>query len=89
MTPTEERDRAAACMDAMAGEVEGMDSAEDALDHLIQLALTIVDSTSRWKEPCLTRVYARVFHRFHRSSFEDHKDNSEFTRQNQVKEHKT
>ena len=89
MSKREERDRAAACADAMAGEVEGMDSAEDALDHLIQLALTIVDSTSRWREPCLTRVYTRVFYRFHDQAWNDHRENTEFTRQFQVKESKT
>jgi hypothetical protein len=72
-----------ACMEAMAGEIDGMTSAEEALDYLIQMALTLVDSTEGWTEPSLTRVYSRVFYRFHRSSFADHKHNSEFYRQYQ------
>tara|TARA_R110002020_G_scaffold2388_6_gene11077 strand:+ start:471 stop:740 length:270 start_codon:yes stop_codon:yes gene_type:complete len=89
MSKKEERDKSDACMDAMHEQVEDMKSAEDALDYLIWLALNVVDSEPKWKEPCLTRVYARVFYRFHNQAWDDHRANIEFTRQFQVKEYKT
>lgn len=89
MSKKEERDKSDACMDAMHEQVEDMKSAEDALDYLIWLALNVVDSEPKWKEPCLTRVYARVFYRFHERAWDDHRENIEFTRQFQVKEYKT
>ncbi len=73
MSKKEEREKANACMDAMYEQVEGMKSAEDALDYLIWLALNVVDSEPKWKEPCLTRVYARVFYRFHNQAWADHR----------------
>jgi len=89
MSKKEEREKADACMDAMHEQVEDMKSAEDALDYLIWLALNVVDSEPKWKEPCLTRVYARVFYRFHDQAWNDHRESTEFTRQFQVKESKT
>ena len=89
MSKKEEREKADACMDAMHEQVGGMKSAEDALDHLIWLALNVVDSEPKWKEPCLTRVYARVFYRFHNQAWDDHRENTEFNREIHTKESKT
>jgi hypothetical protein len=78
MSKKQDRERLNACADLMREQVEGMDSAEDALDHLIWLALNVVDSEPKWKEPCLTRVYARVFYRFHEQAWDDHRAIIEF-----------
>ena len=89
MSKKEERDKSNACMDAMYEQVEDMKSAEDALDYLIWLALNVVDSEPKWKEPCLTRVYARVFYRLHNQAWDDHRANISFNRNIEPKDSKS
>ena len=89
MSKKQDREKLNACADLMREQVESMDSAEDALDHLIWLALNVVDSEPKWKEPCLTRVYARVFYRFHEQAWDDHRANIEFNRETHTKESKS
>jgi hypothetical protein len=89
MSKKQDREKLNACADLMREQVESMKSAEDALDHLIWLALNVVDSEPKWEEPCLTRVYARVFYRFHEQAWDDHRANIEFNREIHTKESKS
>jgi len=67
-------------LEAMAASVEGMQSAEDALDHLVQMALCIIIDRGDWTEPCVERTIARCFWRLSGSYFQEFKDNAYFYR---------
>ena len=67
-------------MEAMSDSVAEMQRAEDALDHLVQMALVIILDRPDWTEPCVERTVARCFWRHSGNYFQEWKDNSDFRR---------
>ena len=72
--------REEALVHAIVDSIEGMSSAEDALDHIIQVTVSTILDSQGWEEPCLERTIARCFWRMSRSYFEDYRNNSDFYR---------
>lgn len=67
-------------VEAMAKCVSEMQKAEDALDHLVQMALGIIFDRHDWTEPCVERTVARCFWRLSGNYFQEWKDNAAFYR---------